>query len=333
VIPAKGTTEIVYEPHIRSKNIIVPGNEGGESMRVTREFGELTKQQVTTITPVKDQYIKITVPNAQFLESCDSELDTNHTKGSLSINAEDNSQLVIMAYSSSVNSLMPYDIAHSSSLVISTNMAVNEYFLYVKKNVPVTFTLVANGFCSDVRLDVSYSITEDTTQQVSVPFGGFRVASTIDNPISGNPIIKNYSYSPVKVVKEPYFLELQQGRSYCEATPYFFDQYYYSLSSNNLGQLNATTPNIFYETVSEEIVGKGKVIHTFDVSGDYFGKTLIGKDIAASQWTNFGWKNGKELNTAYKDKNGNAIYKNAIEIIRQEGLIIDDYKKLNKYNA
>lgn len=36
---------------------------------------------------------------------------------------------------------------------------------------------------------------------------------------------------------------------------------------------------------------------------------------------------------SYKDKNGNAIYKNAIEIIRQEGLIIDDYKKLNKYNA
>ena len=36
---------------------------------------------------------------------------------------------------------------------------------------------------------------------------------------------------------------------------------------------------------------------------------------------------------SYKDKNGNAIYKNSIEIIRQEGLIIDDYKKLNKYNA
>jgi hypothetical protein len=34
---------------------------------------------------------------------------------------------------------------------------------------------------------------------------------------------------------------------------------------------------------------------------------------------------------SYKDKNGTAIYKNAIEIIRNEGLIIDDYKKLNKY--
>jgi flagellar biosynthesis GTPase FlhF len=33
----------------------------------------------------------------------------------------------------------------------------------------------------------------------------------------------------------------------------------------------------------------------------------------------------------YKDKNGNAIYKNAIDIIRQEGLIIDDYKILSKY--
>lgn len=34
---------------------------------------------------------------------------------------------------------------------------------------------------------------------------------------------------------------------------------------------------------------------------------------------------------SYKDKSGNAIYKNAIDIIRQEGLIIDDYKKLNRY--
>jgi superfamily I DNA and/or RNA helicase len=34
---------------------------------------------------------------------------------------------------------------------------------------------------------------------------------------------------------------------------------------------------------------------------------------------------------SYKDKSGDAIYKNAIEIIRKEGLIIDDYKKLNRY--
>lgn len=34
---------------------------------------------------------------------------------------------------------------------------------------------------------------------------------------------------------------------------------------------------------------------------------------------------------SYKDKNGNAIYKSAIDIIRKEGLVIEDYKKLNKY--
>lgn len=33
---------------------------------------------------------------------------------------------------------------------------------------------------------------------------------------------------------------------------------------------------------------------------------------------------------SYKDKNGNTIYKNAIDIIRKEGLIIDDYKTLSK---
>jgi superfamily I DNA and/or RNA helicase len=33
----------------------------------------------------------------------------------------------------------------------------------------------------------------------------------------------------------------------------------------------------------------------------------------------------------YKDKDGNAIYKNAIDIIRKEGLIIEDYRKLSKY--
>lgn len=34
---------------------------------------------------------------------------------------------------------------------------------------------------------------------------------------------------------------------------------------------------------------------------------------------------------SYKDKQGTAIYKNAIDIIRKEGLIIEDYKKLNLY--
>lgn len=34
---------------------------------------------------------------------------------------------------------------------------------------------------------------------------------------------------------------------------------------------------------------------------------------------------------SFKDKSGNAIYKNAIDIIRQDGLVIDDYKKLNRY--
>jgi superfamily I DNA and/or RNA helicase len=34
---------------------------------------------------------------------------------------------------------------------------------------------------------------------------------------------------------------------------------------------------------------------------------------------------------SFKDKSGNAIYKNAIDIIRKEGLVIDDYKKLNRY--
>ena len=34
---------------------------------------------------------------------------------------------------------------------------------------------------------------------------------------------------------------------------------------------------------------------------------------------------------SFKDKNGNAIYRNAIDIIRKEGLVIEDYKKLNKY--
>lgn len=33
----------------------------------------------------------------------------------------------------------------------------------------------------------------------------------------------------------------------------------------------------------------------------------------------------------YKDKNGNAIYKNAIDIIRKEGWIIEDYKTLSKH--
>ncbi|MPS72606.1 MAG: hypothetical protein E2590_05570 [Chryseobacterium sp.] len=305
IYPTKGSTEIVYEPHTRKETKIIPGTKDWIRLQVSSTYDtNMAVTQTITITPTKDEFIMLSVPNATRSPACDPTLDEGKTKGNLAIKDNNNQFIPIYTYSPTVNA---YIIYTSTSLEINTNMAYNYYYIQLKKDVPLTFTLKTMWFCTDTSMSFYYTVGQDTTQQVDAPFGGFRVASTTDTPISGSPITKTFSYSGINVLRKPYFLESHEDRSYCGTSGAYNPLTYYSLTSNNLAQLNATSPNIFYETVIEEQSGKGKIIHTFDISSDYFGKDLIGKPILSSPWTNFGWNNGREKNTVYRDVSNNLL--------------------------
>lgn len=181
-----------------------------------------------------------------------------------------------------------------------------EYYLNLKKDVAITFNLEIFR-CTASTVHFSYTNGYDTTQVVQKPFGGFRIESTIDTPLFGSPVTKNYKYPNSAIeTRKPYFLELQSTRSYCKAGN-FNVLNYFSLTSSNINQLMSFHPNIFYGTVTEEITGKGKTVHYYNTNMDTPGNSFLGKDITSAQWTNFGWDNGKEIFTKYLDSYNNAI--------------------------
>jgi hypothetical protein len=136
--------------------------------------------------------------------------------------------------------------------------------------------------------------------------GGYRIKSITDTSESGTPIIKNYSYDDLVQTREPYFYENRKMASTCEGsrTQETIFQNYKAITSSNIHQLMSLNPNIFYGKVVEEITGKGKITHIFETNTDYWGNNIKGDPILPSQWTNFGWDNGKEKSTLYEDTNG-----------------------------
>lgn len=297
--PTKGSTEIIYEPHVRPKQIIIPGLKTSVNLRVRRGDDDLIAKDFISITPIKDEIVPI-ILSSNFSNQCDVQLNTGKSKSTVTIKNSNGEDIPLYTYSSSISSLL---VAQGGNII--NQGETKTLYLKLKKNETINITLEARFYCTEGSVSFSYTTEPDTIQEVNEPFGGFRVNKTIDNALDGKNITRKYTYSPVTVVREPYFLEEKRNRSYCGYL--FSDLVYNSLTSSNIAQLNATSPNIFYSTVQEEIQGKGVIVHYFDTSMDYFGKTLIGKDISTSTWTNFGWKNGKELKTEYKDYTGKKI--------------------------
>ena len=304
--PTKGYTDIIYQPHYQEKKITIPATKTRVSLNVTKDAYELVKAQSIKIKPKKDEFIKINVPKAIFYDQCDSDVIYPHPPhGVLSIREDVTSvDVPLFVYSPTQNG---YIIISSPTVDITPNSSHTEYFIHLKKDRDIIVKLEATRPCSKVSIDFSYTNGEETTQTISVPFGGFRVSSTIDNYLYGDQIVKKYTYSNVKELRKPYFFENQVDRSYCGLRGAYNELYFKSITSSNLTQLNATNPNIFYENVTEEIQGKGSIVHTFDINSDYFGKNLVGNPILSSPWTNFGWKNGREIITTYKDVAGKTI--------------------------
>ena len=312
--PTGGSTEILYESHKKNEMQAIPGAKEYVYLNVMTNNEKSDDSKTITIVPKKDEFIKL-YAGASFNSDCSE--DTDHSRGYLTIRSADGDIIRIFTYSTSTNSYTEAEGTQNGNMMIYPNYAYTDFYIKLKKDVPVTFTLKAMRECTVSSINFSYTKEPDTEQEIQKPFGGFRIKKTIDIPIDGNPIIRNYSYlgndnkSSVYVTRKPYFLEPQTTRSYCSKDFKWNDLNYFSLTSTNINQLISFNPNIFYGRVTEEIEGKGKIVHHFNTDQDYYGKVLIGKDIASAPWTNFGWGNGNEIQTEYFD-NSNKKLKNIV---------------------
>ncbi|SDQ40737.1 hypothetical protein SAMN05421664_1488 [Chryseobacterium soldanellicola] len=139
--------------------------------------------------------------------------------------------------------------------------------------------------------------------------GGYRIKTTTDTSEIGiTPVTKNYLYYDLVELRKPYYFENRKIFSTCEGSsqPPMYAMYH-AITSSNIHQLMSLNPNLFYGKVIEEISGNGKVTHIFETNADYWGNNIKGDPVPTSQWTNFGWNNGKEKSTIFEDADGNKL--------------------------
>lgn len=313
--PTGGSTLINYENHDKDelKTTYPQAVNKTENLRViTTDDSAKIISQSKSITFDSDQYVEINVSNFYNSQNATCrELQEGNSNKIAILKVTDNNlnNLSLLQYSTLHNGLLTTDLALNN---IPYNTA-NKFYLKVTKNQTVNFSISSTFFCQDISLAVSYKILgEPVATNVKTLLGGYRISSTIDNPINGNSITRKYTYlndfgkSSIYQSREPVFLERIFIYYSCQGS--FVDlpmrSEYMALTSSNINQLFSFNSNLFYDTVTEEIQGKGKIIHYYSNESDYYGNPIHGNDIKSAPLTNFGWKNGKELETIIQDNNG-----------------------------
>lgn len=176
--------------------------------------------------------------------------------------------------------------------------------------------MTARWFCSTASAVISYQTSEETYIETDLLLGGYRIESVIDTPNNGETIYKKYKYIKddgsysIHELKKPLFLDYKTSYSSCDPSYKNFqnlESEYIAITSDNLGRLYSSNPNIFYESVVEEIDGNGKIIHYFDIKEDSPAIPIRGRVNSSTNSSNTGWSMGNELKTIYKNLENKTI--------------------------
>ena len=310
--PTGGNTLFSYENHKRKEKVLVPAPEVALGTSTVNNSSTYDSTKEITITPLKAGYVRIGLSNYLYpYGNCkDSpDLETDKQKGEVWVKNQAGNSLPLYEYSPSVG-YTPLGISAESSL--STSQTA---YVYVEKNQTITITVKASFFCCQAYIQAYYYDQEDKYVLQDVLKGGYRVSSTVDTPTDGLPITRKYNYIrdngeySINITKEPVFVEDRSVGSLCygslNSQPAMST--YTAITSSNIGRLFSFNPNIFYDTVEEQIEGQGKTVHHFSSEIDYPGSPIKGGSIISAPWTNSGWNNGKELLTVYKDNAGGTL--------------------------
>ncbi|MGR3856646.1 RHS repeat domain-containing protein [Chryseobacterium indologenes] len=300
IYPTGGNTLLSYENHIKKDNVLVPAPRINVGISKFNPLGTSTSTNEITIVPQKTGPIEIRLSNYLYsYGTCQNStaLQTGKQKAYIEV------------FDQAGNNIGNAD----SSLNNSSTIFVNGI-----KSQPVRIVLTAMFACCDARAQIYYYNEDDKYVLQDVLLGGYRIKSTVDTPADGLPITRKYNYIrdngdySTHVTRDPLFNETRTVGSVClgggtsGTTPIFSS--IVAITSSNIGRLFSFNPNIFYDTVEEEIEGNGKIVHYFNSNKDYWGNPIKGSLIISAPWTNSGWNNGKEIMTVYKD-NANSILK------------------------
>lgn len=321
--PTGGNSEIFYEPHKKNDIEIIPGPRGNVFLNASADFNKPSTTETVTIISKKDEFLKFNAYASYNLGGSCNDPGSHLAQAFLTISKSDGQKLDIFVYSPTMNTYMYAPSMTDKTVRLFEESEFTEFYVYLKKDEQVTFTLTALR-CSASTVTFDYATGYDTEYETLKPFGGFRVFKTIDEPLGSEPIIRHYQYmdgdnSSVRLTRMPYFLQNQTTRSYCNNFyGTWVDLNFISLTSSNVNQLVSSNPNIFYSVVTEKIEGKGEIVHHYNINTDYWGKTLIGQDIATAPWTNFGWDNGNEIKTEYFAENGKLLKSISYNYVQDE---------------
>lgn len=147
---------------------------------------------------------------------------------------------------------------------------------------------------------------------VQILTDGYRVSKIVnykdDTMIATS---KTFEYENGIIVAEPIFfnknIEVENCNDGAHSWGFTAELEYYSINSSSINNVFRTHPNVYYQTVKEVELGKGSVTHLFSIDNDYQAATINGENMLTAPTSNYGWKNGKELKTTYKDELGTTI--------------------------
>lgn len=295
--PTGGNTLFNYENHIRKENVLIPAVKTNVQINTFTPQNDFSTSKELIITPKKTGPVEINLSNYLYpYGNCQGspDLETGKQEGHLEV--RDQAGNLIANLDSSLN--------NSSQIIVNG-----------VKNQPLKFKLTAMGFCCNTYAQIYYYNEDDRYELQDVLKGGYRIASTVDTPNDGLPITRKYNYIrangdySTNITREPVFIEERGAGSLCMGSLNSLPTMstYIAITSSNIGRLFSFNPNIFYDTVEEQIEGNGKIIHQFSAEIDYPGNPIKGGPIISAPWTNSGWKNGKELLTVYKDNGGTTL--------------------------
>ncbi|KPE48988.1 hypothetical protein [Chryseobacterium indologenes] len=319
IYPTKGSSEFFYENHTKiEKNALLSEAEfTGVQIKATSDDNNTNVTNSVTFTPIKSEEIRLGGGASFNSQQCDSNDNVPGKHRAVANLRKANGQLVEL-YSKS-----PSGVVSNIGVSATFPGLVDSFYAYAQKDEPLTLSLRTLFVCVRSTVAATYTEKEAVYGDKVVPIGGLRIARIVDTTENGMATTRKFVYkdlneqtSEAEIVRTPEFEEIVRETRICYTynhnlgvnVPNGVERFpYYAVTSSNINQLYATHPNVFYKTVQEIVEGKSNIIHKYSTDTDVFGNVLYGNNIRNSQWTNAGWKNGREIFTKYLDGNNNLV--------------------------
>ncbi|PIF45456.1 hypothetical protein CLU96_2461 [Chryseobacterium sp. 52] len=324
IYPTKGSTDFLYENNTAVyKNVLLsPVEWNGVQIKAENWDSDLTPFHTTnstTFSSIRDEEIPLGGGAAFNGSKCSQDLQVPGKHRANVTLKRPNGQPVLF-YTKSPSGVHT-NVGYSFTFPINGD----SFYAHIQKNEILTLSITTLFECVRSQVGARYTTREAVYGDKEGPIGGLRISKITDNTENGVATTRKFVYHDTNeqtteaiVLRTPAFEEELSFTRACNSsvtpgnpgggTSMGVERFpYYTVTSTNINQLFASHPNVFYKAVQEIVEGKSTVIHKYSTSSDDFGKVLYGSNIRSSQWTNFGWNNGREILTKYVDGSNNLV--------------------------